>query len=120
MLEKKNINKNGKERTRYIKDNVSAMVKLNQKISIATLSVTYKIFDVTSGILLDIGEVNGEYEWNYVWISSIEGDKKAIPDDLPINEIRFPSQNEMMRPANEIAAHKLYRMISNFAYKNFE
>ena len=118
--EEKYVTKNGKERTRYIKDNVSAMVKLNQKFSTATLSVTYKIFDVTSGILLDIGEVSGEYEWNYVWISSFEGDKRAIPDDLPINEIRFPSKNEMMQPANEIAAHELYRMISNFAFKNFE
>ena len=34
--------------------------------------------------------VNGHYEWNYVWISSVKGEKRAFPDDLPINEIKFP------------------------------
>ncbi len=120
VREEKYLNKNGKERTRYIKDNVSATAQLNQKFSIATLSATYKIFDVATGVLLDIGEVNGEYEWNYVWMSSFEGDKRAIPDDIPINETRFPTQNEMMQPANEFAAQELYRMISNYARKTFE
>ena len=49
-----------------MKDNVFPAIECNQKFSIATLSATNKIFDITTGILLRIGVVNGEYEWKYV------------------------------------------------------
>ena len=93
---------------------------MNQKFSIAVLSATYKIFDVATGALLDMGEVSGKYEWNYVWMSSFQGDKRAIPDEMPVNEIRFPTQDEMMQPANEFAAKELYKSISNYVRKTFE
>ena len=118
--EEKYLNNNGKERTRSIKDNVSATAQLNQKFSIAVLSATYKIFDVATGALLDMGEVSGKYEWNYVWMSSFQGDKRAIPDEMPVNEIRFPTQDEMMQPANEFTAKELYKSISNYVRKTFE
>ena len=116
----KYLNKNGEERTRSIKDDVSATAQMNQKFSNAVLSVTYKIFDVATGTLLDLGEVNGEYEWDYIWMSSFQGDKRAIPDEMPITELRFPTQNEMMQPANEFAAQALYEKISNYVRETFE
>ena len=116
----KYLNKNGEERTRSIKDDVSATAQMNQKFSNAVLSATYKIFDVATGTLLEMGEVNGEYEWNYTWMSSFQGDKRAIPDQIPITEIRFPTQNEMMQPANEFAAQALFKKISNYVRENFE
>lgn len=116
----KYLDKNGEERTRSIKDDVSATAQMNQKFSNAVLSATYKIFDVSTGTLLDMGEVNGEYEWNYIWMSSFQGDKRAIPDEMPITELRFPTQNEMMKPANEFAAQTLYRKISNYVRETFE
>ena len=118
--EEKYINNNGKERTRSIKGDVSATAQLNQKFSNAILSATYKIFDVATGKLLDMGEVNGEYEWNYIWMSSFQGDKRAIPDEIPITELRFPTQNEMMQPTNEFAAEALYHKISNYVHETFE
>ena len=116
----KYLNKNGEERTRSIKDDVSATAQMNQKFSNAVLSVTYKIFDVATGTLLDLGEVNGEYEWDYIWMSSFQGDKRAIPNGMPITELRFPTQNEMMQPANEFAAQALYQKISNYVRETFE
>ena len=118
--EEKYINNNGKERTRSIKGDVSATAQLNQKFSNAILSATYKIFDVATGKLLDMGEVNGEYEWNYIWMSSFQGDKRAIPDEIPTTELRFPTQNEMMQPTNEFAAEALYHKISNYVHETFE
>jgi hypothetical protein len=118
--EEKYINNNGKERTRSVKGDVSATAQLNQKFSNAILSATYKIFDVATGKLLDMGEVNGEYEWNYIWMSSFQGDKRAIPDEIPITELRFPTQNEMMQPTNEFAAEALYHKISNYVHETFE
>ena len=118
--EEKYINNNGKERTRSIKGDVSATAQLNQKFSNAFLSATYKIFDVATGKLLDMGEVNGEYEWNYIWMSSFQGDKRAIPNEMPITELRFPTQNEIMQPANEFAAQALYQKISNYVRETFE
>ena len=118
--EEKYINNNGKERTRSIKGDVSATAQLKQKFSNAILTATYKIFDVATGKLLDMGEVNGEYEWNYIWMSSFQGDKRAIPDEIPITELRFPTQNEMMQPTNEFAAEALYHKISNYVHETFE
>ena len=120
MENEKYINNNGKERTRSIKGDVSATAQLNQKFSNAFLSATYKIFDVATGKLLDMGEVNGEYEWNYIWMSSFQGDKRAIPTEMPITELRFPTQNEIMQPANEFAAQALYQKISNYVRETFE
>ena len=116
----KYLNKNGEERTRSIKDDVSATAQMNQKFSNAVLSVTYKIFDIATGTLLDLGEVNGEYEWDYIWMSSFQGDKRAIPEEMPITELRFPTQYEMMQPANEFAAQALYQKISSYVRETFE
>ena len=49
-----------------MKDNVFPAIECNQKFSIATLSATNKVFDTSTGRLLDTGVVNGDYEWNYV------------------------------------------------------
>ena len=83
-------------------------------------SLRVKIFDVATGTLLDLGEVNGEYEWDYIWMSSFQGDKRAIPNEMPITELRFPTQNEMMQPANEFVAQALYEKISNYVRETFE
>jgi hypothetical protein len=53
-------------------------------------------------------------------MSSFQGDKRAIPDEMPITELRFPTQNEMMQPANEFAAQALYEKISNYVRETFE
>ena len=107
----------GKERFRDIKEKVTAVVQINEKLSNAMFHVTYKVIDVSSGQVVYSGETKGQENWNYIWMTSFTGDKRALPSGLPIVEVTFPAEIFLLETAVNVAAQNLFFDIKKYVSK---
>ena len=107
----------GKERFRDIKEKVTAVVQINEKLSNAMFHVTYKVIDVSSGQVVYSGETKGQENWNYIWMTSFTGDKRALHSGLPIVEVPFPAEIFLLETAVNVAAQNLFFDIKKYVSK---
>jgi len=71
------LNKKGKKRTRSIRDDVFAEVKIHQMRANAKITGSYKIIDIKSAQLKKTDSFSGEYEYNHKW-ASYNGDERGL------------------------------------------
>ncbi|MEM9856293.1 MAG: CsgG/HfaB family protein [Bacteroidota bacterium] len=103
----------GKERTREIKGDVTAVAKIYSKSAEATVGCTFKVLDVQTGEVLESGSVIGVDNWQFRWIGSFRGDKRALPS-MPREERKYPSLSRMSNNASRAASENIYQDLVSY------
>ncbi len=106
----------GKEKTREIKGDVTAVAKIYSKSAEATVGCTYKVIDIQTGEILESGSTTGADTWQFRWIGSFRGDKRALPS-MPREERKYPSISKMTNNASTVASDKVYKGLTSYLSK---
>ena len=114
VRKEKYIDKNGKEKTKKIKEDVYATVVHYKKSSKANLKLTYRITDVKNGLSLYSGMVKTDAKFFHEW-ATYKGDKKALSNQyerlIKKKEKFGPSRSELLMQAAQPLPDKLVRKI---------
>ena len=114
MLRKeKYTDDDGKEKTREIKGDVTATAKIYTKTAEATVGCTFKVIDVKTGEILESGSTTAGDTWQFSWIGSYRGDKRALPA-MSREERKYPSLSKMTNNASTAASNKVYNQLLSY------
>lgn len=114
LRKEKYTDEDGKEKTRDIKGDVTATAKIYSKSAEATVGCTYKVIDVQTGEVLESGSITGLDTWQYSWIGSFRGDKRALPSSMPRSESKYPSLSRMTNNASKQASNKVFSGLNSY------
>ncbi|MEM7110692.1 MAG: CsgG/HfaB family protein [Bacteroidota bacterium] len=113
LRKEKYIDEDGKEKTREIKGDVTAIADIYSKSAEATVGCTYKVIDVQTGQVLESGSTLGSDKWAFRWIGSFNGDKRALPS-MPREERKYPSLSKMSNQAAREASNQVFNDLSSY------
>lgn len=103
IRKEKYTDEDGKEKTRDIKGDVTAITKEYSKSAEASVGCTFKVVDIRTGQVLESGSITGRETWQFEWISSFRGDKRALPS-MAREEKKYPSISTMTNNAAKRAS----------------
>ena len=109
------VDSSGESKKRDIKGTVSATVDHFKKRSSATITLTYKIVNMSDSSVLFSGEVNGRKVYFHEW-ATFKGDKRALSSHykfLVTRKDKFaPSKDDLMKIIAKNITSKLGQKIS--------